>query len=814
MSGALRELGYLMSRRAPLAIALWLVLLVLAGVSALTLARGATASYTMPGASFESVRENLNTTILANGVSSGTVVLTSPNGFDDAEQQAVAEAVAKATDLPHVVGAMDPFDAHRQLTDASTQIAVAQQEISAAETSIAEGQAALDAARATSTEGMSAEEQAALAAELTAQETSLSQARKTLSIQKDAVTAGQREIDANNGFSPVSTDGTAALLTLSFDTDTNSLSTADRSDIFDLFDTLEHQGITVDYSYELDQDVTDLFGASEIIGMVVAFIVLLITLGTVIAAGLPLTLALIGVGVGVGLVYASTAFIGMTPTDPILALMLGLGVGIDYALLILHRFREELTDGASVPDAVAEAIATAGHSVLFAGATNIVALAALSLTGLPFLAIMGLAGAFSVAIVTASSLTLVPAVLTLLGTRLLTRAQQEERNNVGLDTVHTPRNRREANVRLDAARKGWGAFVTRHPFAMIGASVAVLALAIIPTTSLRLGLPDGSYQATDSTAYRSYQTISDKFVEGANGPIIVGVTVHVPGDENRLRTVALDVADRLKNNSVEHISIVATSDDNATAILSVIPKEGPSADSTLNLVHSMQDKLEATEKATATSLGLTGQTVANIEISDRLTDSIPLYLGVVISLCLVLMAFVFRSILVPIMATIGFLLSTLASFGAVVAVYQWGWLGDLFGVTQPGPILAFLPILLIGILFGLSVDYQIFIVSGMRDAHRDGHTASNAVLLGYRQGGSVVTACGIIMISVFAGFMFSHLTAVRPIGFALALGVAMDAFLIRTTFIPAAMYLLDEAAWWWPGAKKNQDQEKPKHLAS
>lgn len=349
---------------------------------------------------------------------------------------------------------------------------------------------------------------------------------------------------------------------------------------------------------------------------------------------------------------------------------------------------------------------------------------------------------------------------------------------------------------------------------MIAVTVAVLALAIIPTTSLRLGLPDGSYQATDSTAYRSYQTISDKFVEGANGPIIVGVTVHVPGDENRLRSVALDVADRLKNNSVEHISIVATSEDNATAILSILPKEGPSTESTLNLVHSMQGKLEATEKATATDIGLTGQTVANIDISDRLTDSIPLYLGVVISLCLILMAFVFRSILVPIMATIGFLLSTLASFGAVVAVYQWGWLGELFGVTQPGPILAFLPILLIGILFGLSVDYQIFIVSGMRDAHREGHTASNAVLLGYRQGGSVVTACGIIMISVFAGFMFSHLTAVRPIGFALALGVAMDAFLIRTTFIPAAMYLLDETAWWWPGSKNNQNQKKPKHLAS
>ena len=817
MTGALRMLGLTAARHARATIVLWLVLLTFAGVGALTLARGATASYTMPGASFEAVREDLQAKIPDNGISSGYVVLEAESGFNDTQKQAIAQAVTTIGQLPEVAGSFDPFVAADAVIQASVQLEDAKAQLAQAKAQIDEGQAQLDAATAALPEGLSAEEIAALAPDVATQEAALAEARTTLRTNQDKVDAAQRELDAVADASMVSEDGTAAIVNIAFNQDTNSLPTSVREEVFSTFDTLKDTGLTVNYSYELDQDVSDVFGISEIIGLVVAFIVLLITLGAVIAAGLPLVLALMGAGTAVALVYTSTTFIGMTATDPVLALMLGLGVGIDYALLILYRFREELRDGADVLDAVGTANSTAGHSVLFAGMTNIIALSALCLTGLPFLAIMGFAGAFAVALVVASSLTLVPAVLSLLGTRLLTRTQRKELTQLKLartQEIQVPRNRREAFAQIEASYEGWGGFVTRHPFAMTFVAVAVLVLAIIPTTSLRLGLPDGSYQATDSTSYQVYQTISEKFGEGVNGPIIAGLTLTVPGDEARLRDVALDVAGRLKNNKIASVAIVATSDDNATAILALFPTEGPSADSTLATVHSMNEKLEATEKATATTIGLTGSTVANIEISERISQSIPLYLGVVIALCLVLMAFVFRSIIVPVMATIGFLLSTLASFGAVVAVYQWGWLADIFGVTQPGPILAFLPILLIGILFGLSMDYQIFIVSGMRDAHRKGHLAGDAVVLGYKQGGAVVTACGLIMVAVFAGFIFSHLTAVRPIGFTLALGVAMDAFLIRTTFIPATMYLLGEAAWWWPFEKKEHDEEEaPKHIA-
>lgn len=817
MTAALRHIGHAVASHARATIALWLVLLILSGVGAATLARGASASYTMPGASFEGVREDLQAKLPDNGVSSGYIVLESANGFTGEQRQAIAHAVEVSRDIDHVAGSFNPFDAADSIAQATKNLEDAKAQLTQLQTQIDEGQAALDKARAALPTDISQEELKNVAPDLVKQEESLKEARTTLRANRIKVNTSQSELDAISEANLVSEDGTVAVVNLAFDKDSNSLTPEIRQQIFDTFDTLKESGITVNYSYELDQDVSEVFGASEAIGLAVAFIVLLVTLGTVVAAGLPLVLALIGAGTAVALVYTSTAFIGMTATDPVLALMLGLGIGIDYALLIMHRFREELIDGADISDAVATANATAGHSVLFAGMTNIVALSALFLTGLPFLAVMGFAGAFAVVLVVLSSLTLVPAVLSFLGTKVLTKKQKKERH----DNLHRraentpkPRNRREAFAEIESAYKGWGGFVTSHPITMTLVSVAVLIFAIIPTSSLRLGLPDGSYQASESTSYRAYQTISEKFGEGYNGPIFAGVTLSVPGDQEHLRIVALNVAGKLKNKDIENIAIVGASEDNATAILAFFPAEGPSAESTQNAVHSMLDKIDSTEKATATSIGLTGQTVANIEISERISSSIPLYLSVVILLCLILMAIVFRSVIVPVMATIGFLLSTLASFGAVVAVYQWGWLGEFFGVTHPGPILAFLPILLIGILFGLSVDYQIFIVSGMRDAYRAGHSAFDSVAIGYKQGGGVVTACGVIMVSVFASFIFSHLTAVRPIGFALALGVAMDAFLIRTTFIPATMYLLGDAAWWWPFEKKNRNSEEaPKHIA-
>lgn len=815
MIGLLRTLGYVVARHARLVLILWTLALTLAGTGALTLAKGPTASYTMPGAEFEHVRTELQNKIPENGISNAFVVLSSPSSFTEEQQTRVVEAIAEALEHDEVVSIIDPFTVEQAVKELQTAFNEAETRFNEASAQVADGEKALEEARNQPTEGLSPEELASREAALQEQALALAQAKETLRIQTEEFKLAERERASAGTMSVVNDDRTVALIPLSFNQDSNSLPPELRDRLMATFSQLTDVGLTVDFSNELAQDVSDIMGASEIIGLIVALIVLFVTLRAVLAAGLPLVLALIGAGTAVALVYTSTAFIGMTPTDPVLALMLGLGVGIDYALLILYRYLEELRDGRSVIDAVATANSTAGHSVIYAGATNIIALSALSITGLPFLTVMGLAGAFSVVLVVLASVTLVPACLSLLGTRLLSRADRALLDETQrIEQTVTPTSRKEAVASLDTTPTGWAGIFTRFPGLLTLASIGLLLIAIIPTTSLRLGLPDGSYQHPDTTAYKAYHTISDNFGEGFNGPIMAAVTLAVPGDENRLRNVALDAADRLKNNRIDSVAILSTSEDNSTAVVAFFPEEGPSTESTLNTVNSMLEKKEAVEKATATSIGLTGQTVANIEISERIATSVPIYLTVVIALCLILMAIVFRSILIPVMATFGFLLSTLASFGAVVAVYQWGWLGDVLGVTQPGPILAFLPILLIGILFGLSVDYQIFIVSGMRDAKLAGHTSYESVILGYKQGKAVVTACGIIMIAVFAGFVFSHLTVIRPIGLALALGVAMDAFLIRTTFIPATMYLLGDAAWWWPFGRQEVDEDdKPRHIA-
>ncbi|MDY3049801.1 MAG: MMPL family transporter [Rothia sp. (in: high G+C Gram-positive bacteria)] len=817
MTSVLQKIGSAVARHALATLLAWVLLLALSLAAFLNFSQGTQGTYSIPGASYEAVRQSLYQKIPEHGVSNGVVVLEAAEGFDNQDKEAIGQAIQEASELDAIASVLDPFLAADMIIQSAVNLEAAQTQLAESRTQLAESQASYDQARAQIPAGLTAAEVASQYPDLAAQERALTESRAALRALENQVTTAQRENASAADANVLSSDGTTALVNITFDQDASSLSLEQRQALYSVFDQLKDRGLEVNYSYEIAQDPSGLVGVSETLGILVAFLVLLVTLGSVLAAGLPLILALLGAGIAVALVYASTLIIDMTPTDPVLALMLGLGVGIDYALLILYRFRQELLAGADTHQALVTANSTAGHSVVFAGLTNIIALASLSVTQLPFLTVMGLAGSFSVALVVLSSITLVPAVLSLLGTRLLTSAQKKELALLTAQAPETnkPENRRQALAEQEENYSSWGRFVTRQPILMTLLTTLLLVLAIIPTNTLRLGLPDGSTQDPQSTAYQAYQTISEKFGEGVNGPIYAEVTISVPGDDAHMRYVALNVADHLKTNRIESVAIVASSQDKATAVLAFFPAEGPSAQSTLNTVNTMLANEQTIEKATATHIGLTGQTVANIEISQKISDSVPLYLTLVIILCLLLMALVFRSVLIPIMATIGFLLSTLASFGLVVAVYQWGWLGDFFGVTEPGPILAFLPILLIGILFGLSVDYQIFIVAGMRDAYRSGTSAHEAVLVGYKQGARVVTACGIIMVAVFTGFIFSHYTAVRPIGFALALAVALDAFLIRTTFIPATMSLLGEAAWWWPfgSQKKAEGKRSPRHIA-
>jgi RND superfamily putative drug exporter len=594
----------------------------------------------------------------------------------------------------------------------------------------------------------------------------------------------------------VSEDGKAAIAQVQFKTSINALAPEVRQEVQDIVKEVSSANVTALASKDITEDISELFGIAEIIGIAVAALVLIIMLGTLIAAGLPLLMALVGVAVGVGATFALSGAIDMSSVSPMLALMLGLAVGIDYCLFIINRHRNQLLAGMDPEESVALATGTSGNAVLFAGLTVIIALAALVIPGLPFLSVMGLSAAATVAVAVVVALTLTPAVLSLVGRKLISKRAwaKAEKHNAA------PGHETEDKA-LDEHRSshGWGGLVTRHPIMALLAGVVLLGVVALPATQLRLALPDGGSEPLASQAFKAYDVTGRSFGEGMNGPIIVVGDLPAGLSESEAQAKQLDVADILR--STENVTAavpVALSEDRRTAVFQVIPKEGPASASTVQVVDELRAENAQIKDATGVSIGLTGQTAGNVDVSSKLGDALPPYLAIVVGLSLILLLLVFRSIVVPLLATGGFLLSLAASFGAVVAVYQWGWLGGVFGVENPGAVLSFLPIILIGVLFGLAMDYQVFIASGMRESYMHGESAKHAVRSGFSHAAAVVTAAAIIMVSVFAGFIFSHLNMVRPLGFAMAFGVLIDAFVVRMTIVPAVMYLLGEKAWWLP----------------
>uniref|UniRef100_UPI0028D01C4F MMPL family transporter n=1 Tax=Kocuria palustris TaxID=71999 RepID=UPI0028D01C4F len=408
-----------------------------------------------------------------------------------------------------------------------------------------------------------------------------------------------------------------------------------------------------------------------------------------------------------------------------------------------------------------------------------IALIGLSVTGIPFLALMGGVAALAVLVAVLITLTLTPALLGLVGKRLLPKSQRD--------------------VMIDEAEHVKTPLAVRRPLPVLLAAVAALAILAIPMGSMRLGLPDGSTEPQDSTQYAAYTTVAEEFGAGKNGPMTV--VADLPEDATEQEAQELQLAVGQEVSELDDVASVVPTPidvDSGMALLQVVPDSGPSDEATETLVDDIRGLSGNVEAAGDPTIGVAGRTAANIDVSQVLSDALPVYLAVVVAISMVLLILVFRSILVPVIASLGFLLSLLAAFGAVVAVYQWGWLSSLFNVTEPGPVLSFLPTLMVGILFGLAMDYQLFLVTGMREAHVHGYPARTAVVRGMVGGRAVVTAAAIIMTSVFAGFIFSHMAMIRPMGFGLAIGVLLDAFLVRMTIIPALMTLLGEKAWWFP----------------
>ncbi|MFN8193269.1 MAG: efflux RND transporter permease subunit [Nocardioidaceae bacterium] len=826
MATALYRLGRWCATHPWRVIGTWILVAVMVGAGAGTLGKPLTTQVSIPGSDFQRVIDELGQKIPEADGGMGTVVFRSERGsFTPSEEKAVADVLEQWRALPHVKSAQDPFEAQRSLDQGGVRLEAAKARLDRAQAKVDQGRDRLDAAQAQLAFGrrmlasmVAADPQdpqaPALRARLDSGAARLAKAERRLGAGEAQLAEGWAQYDAGvtqrtmlDGFRFVTEDGRYAVAQIQFDTNTQSLPSEVRERIPEIGDELADAGVHVDYSVEITQDVS-VVGPGEIAGLILAAIVLVVMLGTLVAAGLPVTVALVGVGVGLGGAMTATLFFRMNTMAPSLALMLGLAVGIDYSLFIVNRHRTRLLHGTDVAESVGRAIGTAGNAVIFAASTVIIALAALVVSGIPILAQLGLVAAATVAVTVVVAITLTPAALGLMGTRVASRrAWRAAGFGVPGDTstwqqpeVPVPSDHEHEDQEDEEEHGGWYlSLVTRRPWATVIGVVLTAALLSLPALDLRLGLADGNSEPEGSTAYATYSTVAREFGPGVNGPVVAVVTLPDGSTSRDAADARVEIGRRLADlEGVRSVVPFGESKDHSTLAFQLVLTTGPSEESTVDTVQWIKDRSRMIGDVTGTRIEVTGQTVANIEISQRLAGVLPLYLALVVGLSLVILMVVFRSVIVPLVATGGFLLSVAVSFGATVAVYQWGWLGSLFAVSHPGAILSFMPILLIGVLFGLAMDYQMFLVSGMREAWAHGEDPRAAVRTGFVHGAKVVTAAAVIMASVFGGFVFAEMTMIRAVGFGLAVGVLFDAVVVRMTLTPAVMHLLGERAWWMP----------------
>lgn len=520
--------------------------------------------------------------------------------------------------------------------------------------------------------------------------------------------------------------------------------------------------------------------ATELVGVAVAFVILLITFSSALAAGLPLLMSALGSAVSLAGIVTLAAFTTVSTSAPSLALMIGMAVGIDYGLFIISRFRAELAGGAPVPEAIARSMATAGSAIIFAGVTVIIALCGLALGGVPFLAVMGLTAAATVAVAVTGALTLLPATLRAFGDRLHPRLPS------------TAQARRAA-----AGPSRWTRLIEAHPWWVIAVIVAGLAVVATPVKDLQLALPDNGTAEPGTPARETFDLIADGFGPGYNAPLVV--TADMITSTDPLATV-----DRLAHDlgAIDGVAAITRSTPNPgadMALVRIIPDYAQSDPRTHELVQRIRDDAARIEQDSGvTDMVVTGVTAVSIDVSTRLTAALVPFALAVVGMSFLLAMVVFRSIAIPLKATIGFVLSVGAAFGAVAAIYNWGWLADLLAVQATGPVLSFLPIIAMSVMFGLSMDYEVFLVSRIREEYVRTGDAQAAIRVGYRDSGRIVNAAGLIMIAVFAAFVPHGSATIKPIAIALAVGVFVDAFIIRATLARAVLVILGDRAWWMP----------------
>ncbi len=632
---------------------------------------------------------------------------------------------------------------------------------------------------------------------------------------------------------------------------------------------------STDMTVEMGGDIInkmpgEILGVGEVIGVIFALVVLVAVLGSLVAAGLPIVVALVTIGVSMGALFGLSHVIDVSSTTPVLAVMLGLAVGIDYSLFIVNKYRHYVVRGAAYREAAIRAVATAGNAVIFAAATVVIALASLAVVDIPFMTTMGLSAAATITVAAAVAVTLIPALLSFGGAKIFSRSMRTRiKRAQSLQAKKQPS--KTETYKKNTVWAKWGVVLTKHPVGVLVGGLVVVAALAWPLPYLQMGLPTDEFAAKGSTERKAYDLLKEGFGAGFNAPLALVVdgvpavtqaekdgvkqqllakfaeqaatkqaelqanfeqragSVATPEDYASLqadvaraqqegeaqKAAALQqidigaaelgkrlhlqsIADRIaKRGDVDTVQVAIANDSGTAGVIQIIPESAPMDDKTVDLIAALRDESNqrAWSENGSINYGVTGSTALQADINQRLADALPLYLTVVVGLSLVLLVIAFRSILIPIKATLGFLLSVAAMFGALVAVFQWGW----FGIADaPGPIVSFIPIISLGVLFGLAMDYEFFLVSSMHEAHQQGDKPLQAVRHGFSVGAKVVTAAGIIMVAVFAGFISNHDATIQAIGFALALGILVDAFVVRMTIVPAVMTLLGKSAWWLP----------------
>ena len=615
---------------------------------------------------------------------------------------------------------------------------------------------------------------------------------------KDALNTAAKDISAlpqiNTATSPfnkringaISENDKAGLVSIQFNGPTAKITKDSLAKLEAATQTLSDElpaGSTVSLGGQIYSQSMPTISPTELIGIGVALVVLIITFGSFLAAGMPLLTALLGVGISIALIFIATAFAKVTSTTPMLALMLGLAVGIDYALFIISRHQDELRKGDTPAEAAARATGTAGSAVIFAGLTVMIALLGLGIAGIPFLTTMGVAAAVGVGIAVIISITLIPALLGFAGERLRPKQKKTKKAEAA---AHKP----------NRFFLGWVKAVTRFPIVTILAVVAVITIVALPALNLRLALPDAGSNAADDRSRITYDLVAENFGEGYNGPLLVTGTIVTSTDP-------LGLMDDLKAEleKIPGVAAVPLATPNMTAdtgIIQVVPTGAPDSPETKALVQAIRDKHDYFQKKYGVDLSVTGFTASGIDISTLLGNALLPFGIVVVGLSLILLTMVFRSIWVPIKAAVGYLFSVVAAFGVVTLVLQEGVGAEFFHVDKPGPVISFMPILVMGILFGLAMDYEVFLVARMREDYVHTGKARKSIVTGFVGSAKVVTAAAVIMFAVFAAFVPEGDGSLKAIALALAVGIFVDAFIVRMTFVPAVLQLLGDKAWYMP----------------